>query len=63
MGGMKVLDKDLSFLTQAATKEWYLIIQTKINSVQHIAKGNRKHPKDIVRLAETKQLKHHLGRF
>ena len=59
----RLLEKDLSILTQSATEERELMIQTKINSIKQFANEYRKHHEDIVKVAEAKQLKHHLDRF
>ena len=39
------------------------MIQTKINSIKQFANEYRKQHEDIVKVAEAKQLKHHLDRF
>ena len=44
-------------------QERELMIQTKINSIKQFANEYRKHHEDIVKIAEAKQLKHHLDRF
>ena len=59
----KLLKKDQSILTQTAMQERELMIQTKINSIKQFAHEYRKHHEDIVKVAEAKQLKHHLDRF
>ena len=59
----KLLKKEQSILTQTAMQERELMIQTKINSIKQFAHEYRKHHEDIVKVAEAKQLKHHLDRF
>ena len=59
----KLLQKDLSVLTQSAAEKRDLMIQTKINSIKQFANEYKKHHEDVVKVAEAKQLKHHLDRF
>ena len=59
----KLIAKDLTVLTQSAMEERELMIQTKISSIKQFANEYKKHHEDVVKVAEAKQLKHHLDRF
>ena len=59
----RLLEKGLSIVTQSDTEERELMIQNKINSIKQFANEYPKHHEGIVKVAEAKQLKHHLDRF